>query len=717
MATTDNIPTPNTLGSALSAAGGTTLLINERGEELLRQAVPANEQASFGVLPPDSSWVRQSFITYRAPFENGTPSALLDEQDRFNRRFSTSMLKYTDSSAGGNKYINPPPQWTRYADIRHQRVGGGFPPVSLNAPANHQSHGMGRYYSESTDDNKQIIHMRFGVASFNSLTQFFTGFYSSSLAATARGARYSDEFVTKWSTRAGNVIGLAIAPLFIIPVAILFFGTAARFFLNSPASKFYYLKPSMPQYWSAVSSLVNQMAVNSGLSSYVDTAAANQIGKGGFGEGELKTSQTMNIVGQFLPKGLIKPDGTIDIYAVANRGNRMEIEYQKRFSDVFDNSSGEESWFEIVRKHLSTDPVGNFEPGGKTLEEYLDRFITKAKSLSQINKDDGGAEKDIRSTLFNDATQKYDGARSADPSIIDYVLSNANDGAEWVSFGVDYTGPVNENFSSSTAESALATKMNSISRAARSARFNLADGNLGMGTGVIMEAIKGVVSGVAEVVQVSGLAQLAGNAFVDIPHMWNESVAQLPKINYNVTLISPYGNPVSQLLNIWMPLGMLLAGALPLATGKQSHTSPFLVQLWDRGAMITRLGIIESMTITRGTSNLGFNRERAALAIEVSFSVKDLSSIIAMPIHPQFNVLNPLEGLFDDDNAFTDYLLVLAGTKIGDTQNRIPMLKYQINRKMADMNSFFSASHIGSYLASTLPAQLLGAAMKGTDKQ
>ncbi len=161
-----------------------------------------------------------------------------------------------------------------------------------------------------------------------------------------------------------------------------------------------------------------------------------------------------------------------------------------------------------------------------------------------------------------------------------------------------------------------------------------------------------------------------------------------------------------------MPLAMLLAGALPLSTGKQSHTSPFLVELHDRGRVMCRLGIIDSLSITRGTSNLGFNNEGQPMAVDVSFSVLDLSSIVALPIQPGFSD-QPLAGLLDGDNSFSDYLMAISAMKLGDTIYRIPMLKYQVARKIADVKSFLSASGIASYTASLPGINMLSAIMKG----
>ena len=163
-----------------------------------------------------------------------------------------------------------------------------------------------------------------------------------------------------------------------------------------------------------------------------------------------------------------------------------------------------------------------------------------------------------------------------------------------------------------------------------------------------------------------------------------------------------------------IPLCSILAGALPLATGKQSYTSPFMLEMYDRGRNIVRLGMIESITVTRGTGNVGFNNEGQALGLEVSFSIKNLSSIVAMPVAPGFSLF---KGVFDSENAFTDYMLCLSGVKLKDIVNRWPMLQYQLAAKRSQISQYTSAAYWGATLAQTPGISLLGAIMKGTDKE
>lgn len=671
--------------------------------DLLLQGAPAGERPDD--ILRNNQWVRQAFVI---PTDKETRVPFMDAGDMRNGKFSSASIKYTDSSLGGNICINPPPAFTRYADVPDKGIRQGAMDVGIGYQAG--DIGMGRYYSEAIDDNNQIIHMRFGVAQYNSLIQFFTGFYSSSAGAAARTGRFDANFVNTFLRFGGTVIALAIAPLAIIPVAILMFGSAVRYFMKWPTSKFYTLKPSMPLYWNAVTSLVNQIGVNQGLISYIEPTQKDQL----LGQEANFTTADKSIFSQIMPE--FSKNGTIDVYAVANRAKRLFEKSESLKLKAFETANGED-FFGVVRGIAGTNEnlqQLNTQVPSTSLETFLQRFIdfefySKANAEGSIEKDpkhpkDGaGSSADVLAAKAS----VYENDAPVD-SFFSYFVANLADGADWASFRVDYTGAVQESFSNSTAPSAMAQKINSVSGAARDIRNTLSGGVVGD----VVAGVGTVLSTIGSVLHLEGLAAFAGSCFVDIPQHWEASSASLPTATYSMTLISPYGNPVSKMFNIYVPLAMLLAGALPLATGKQSYTSPFLVELHDRGRVITRLGIIKDMSISRGTSNLGFNNEGQAMAIDVTFTIMDMSSIVAMPIQPGFSFM-PFEGLFDAENSFSDYLMALSGMKLHDTVNRFPMLRYQANNKLAQLDTFFSSSHWAQYTANLPGVSMLGSFMRG----
>ena len=155
---------------------------------------------------------------------------------------------------------------------------------------------------------------------------------------------------------------------------------------------------------------------------------------------------------------------------------------------------------------------------------------------------------------------------------------------------------------------------------------------------------------------------------------------------------------------------MLLAGALPLATGNSSYRSPFLCEVYSRGAVQIRLGIIDSLTITRGVGTLGWNKDRKPLGIDISFSVVDLSSLLYVPIAPGFSPLDILDGaksfsakLFAEDTPYHDYMAVLSSMSLSSQIYQIPKLVRNLTRGVADFNSWFSVSHTANWFAGTTP--------------
>ena len=679
--------------------------INDTAINVLRRRQPYQEIPDS--IPANNDWARLSFVL---PVYDNNQEVPLDPIDLSNRDYSSARLKYTDSSIGGSNFINPPPQFNRYSDIRDPGFRNDTYKTTLGI-ANYNL-GMGRYYSEAIDDNNQVIHLSFGHPEFNSLTQFFTGFYNVSAGRLARSGRMDDSIISEILYTSGQIVGLAIAPLFLIPYAILGMGYAARVAFGKSPSKFYNFKPAMHNYWLAAQGILNQIGVNMGVV-YPESFGGDQSDTFGNPQKEVR-----NMFTQLLPDDF-KSNGTINLFSVANKAKLAQIEFEKNLVRAVDKAAdGEDGAMEkaiedvlnnksLLISGAKTRPVDQF-----SLERYLSNIFSNEDSKKQFKDNDSDIEKVSGELTVDDYKSKVQGR-----TFFDNWLAAEADAGRWASFRVDYTGTVSETFSNNVTSINTQGMFNSLSKGARDKRISFADGNIVPGMDQLVNGVKDFVSGIASTIHLDGLVAAAGSAFVDIPKIWEDSSVSLPKSTYTMTLISPYGNPISQMFNIYVPLSMLLAGALPLSTGKQSYTSPFICQLHDRGRMMIRTGIIDSLTITRGTSNLGFTNEGKCLAVEVSFSVLDLSSIMSVPIKSGFNSIIPdLGDMFDGENALNDYLVAISGMKLTDAVYFFPRLQRNYKRNLADLSTFFSAPGFGSWIANNTGVGFINSVLRGSSK-
>ena len=695
----------------------------------------------------DNDWVRQAFFIPGRRKSNARD----EDMDRA-ERFSDGKLSFADTSLGGNQSINPRPQFTLTADPKLDQI----------TPS---SEGMGRTYHEVIDANAQRIYMQFGVPQYNSLTNFFGNFYDSGQGRLANTGATGGLFYT-----IGKLIGyVTLWPVITVLGSFSMLYKIYRSATRQPLTKYYYVKPTMSLYWTSVTTIVNALGVNLGLihgtdvpeqDNAADAVTVSNFSISGGSFGTLSNSDSTSgkaanaaVLNKMLPD-IYGTDGGIDIRMVANRYQRLANAHNAAMAKILDDAGGDEA--------AARERVIEYISNRKALfaKEKANR-VKMADYLAMYSKSTMGKGEGVDDTVYENS-KKADGSKTGEAKLPDDIsptqrvqsqsgLNKANsnaelsnlyknygigtghgikevavaelrDGSAFISYVVDYQDNASESFSNSTTSSTVADQMNEKSSDSKNTMFNMAGGNFG--DGMVMGAIetvanlaKDVLSGALDSIGLSGLGALGGAAFTDIPDFWDSSSTQLTSTSYTIQLRTPYGNSISIMQNILIPLATLLAAAAPRSTGPNSYTAPYLCKLWHKGRAQVQLGIIDSLSITRGTGNVGWNAQGLAMGIDVTFSVTNLSKMLHMPITTEFSLADAV-GLtqFDEDNNFTDYMATLGA--LGLSEQHYNSTRWRLRRLAAQKNfkDHLSMSHIVTWaVGDTVPGSIMGALARSGD--
>lgn len=651
----------------------------------------------------DTDWINSRFMT---------PDKDLDDLDKDNRFWSTSKWKFTDTTLGGNIGINPRPQFTRYCDIK-----GGNRAIKNTVTINSRSgnHGMGRYYSESLDDNAQTIFMEFGIPKFNSLIDFFT-----------RAIDYEDSYIANNGRvpvgyKIGQFLGagvmLAAFPL--ITLSIWAVKLVSKLIIGNKNFDYYYLEPAMHMYWGAVNNIITNLATEMGILApelMNDGTAANKIGV------PVKINQKdLNDMKELLP-GLLSDNNYIDVFAIATRAQTIanqQLLKEREFYELGEESEFDFNGYVKTRnsiKESSSPGAGNINAINSALS--FNNFLKKVTgpdglfgSEDKIKDDPNSVPKDNKFIKNQDGSYPIDNKEKEGylDKLTKAMDAGIKDGGLHAVFYVDYTGSVSESFSNSVGNISVRDKLKNVASGARNVKFDLAGGNIVDGAQDMLQAGKNVLAGALDSVTYglsSVITTITGGGYIDIPKKWEDSDMSLPQITYNMQLISPYGNTISQLQNIYIPLAMLLAGTLPLSAGKSSYTSPFICSLYTKGIQNIKLGMITSLSITRGTSNLGFNKQRKPLAIDISFTVTDFSTLITAPVNSSlFDIFN---ASLQDDTPLANYLATLGSRDLLTSKYTLPKIKLRASRMLMKKDQMISPASWGLRMGEGLSGLLSG---------
>jgi len=681
----------------------------------------------------NAAWVSSSFI-----IPQGIGSS--EESGDFHpATFSTGKVGFADTTLGGGKCINPLPQFTDICDPDVDQLVDKS--ISL---------GMGTIYEEMIDRHQQRIYLQAGNPRHNSLSNFFVNFHNRDLAAVANHGKVDGLFYTM-----GKVAGyMVLWPVAAVLGVTNYIYRAIRSATRAPLNKYYYIVPMMAIYWAQASNIANILGTNMGLLEGVTLADDKQREREQTPD-QLAQSYRLDraeieTLNRLLPDIIDRDDGQIDLRAVATRYQRLANVHRSAMQNIINstNSNNKGEIRDKILEYIRTKRLGELRsavPTASDMRQYMEDFQhstigsgagTESSALSDESVDSAAArveqsEMDAQDSVndnisevqarqaelsqTNDLQQQLE--RSGELSAIDgywnFAQAEMQDGAQWVCFGVNHTGEVTESLSNSSTQSQVAASLNEKSSAARSTIFSFAGGNIG--DGLIAEtiegslkAVKNFLQGVGDVVGLSGLGALAGSGFLDIPDFWENSQTTLPAMQYSIYLGTPFGNPYSIYQDIGIPLSMLMALAFPRKTGNGTYGPPMLVKLWDEGRGQIQIGLVDSLTITRGKGGVKWNLDNQATGIQVDLSIINLSKMLTIPITTDSDNRDLLGlGMFAEEDNFSDYMAVLAGLDIG-TQHYLGS-KWALKRAQgrANADSHYSMSNFARFSVDNLAGDVI----------
>lgn len=640
------------------------------------------------------------------------------------RYFSTASYKYSNTKLGGHISINPKPQYLRYCDIRPDYNAAKFKNHTsvVTTTANDQEDTMGRYYSEAIDDNAKLIYLTFGTKRFNGLLDYFfsaVDYGDSIVANTGRLPLFYNAGKT-----IGSILVFSCFP--ITTLLIWGIKLVSNLLTMNKSFDYYYMQPTMHTYWASVNTIATHMATELGLinplfQKKLDSAVeatAHSLGLAA----EMDPKE-LEQVAKILGGGIF--DGKshfLDIYAVVVKPQLRYLTYVDRrrkaleqfgenspdLEPLVDEEGGMTGVPDTKRKATFFDE-SEYPHEYNTFQSYLDNFV-KAGDSPWMDKDEtykipdlakkdgeeankeppqGGREDEFKNNITsvladNDEAKNirnrtsqgfrhnfHENSDSNDgffKKMKDSFMSAVHDGANSLILQVEYMGSVSESFSNDTGEIQSGSMLKAAANGVRDMKFSLAGGNMGMGFnfGEVIGAVKDfAVGGLNSITFGLGnvISTLLGDQYIDMPKMWTDSSVLLSGAQFTIKLRTPYGNVFSRYQNLYIPLACILAGTLPLSAGPASYTSPFLCSMNCQGIANIKLGMITSLQITRGTSNLPFTHSSSPLGIDINFTVTDFSNIVTAPVSSAI-FADIFQSGYDDEGPLGRYIATLAGRDI-----------------------------------------------------
>lgn len=682
----------------------------------------------------DKAWLRNSYLI---------DMTNLGDEDKANAFWSNAYLKYTDTSLGGNFGINTKYGFTPSADVPIAgRLSGR---EEFDVMSETMNYGMGRRYSEMFDDNEDILFLEMGDPKFNSLISFVTNAVDYGTSVVANSGRSLAAY------NAGVAVGtyLGASALFMVfpfwGAALFLGGVIITKFLTAGSDFSYYkLSPSMHKYWKAVNIMTTHMGVEMGMLTpeYLPKEANAKM----LGMPMKLTSEFSEELRQLLP-GILTDEGYFDVFAIANKTqvliNKQKTIERAYYSNFFDPAADKDGGkiFTYADKIIAAD-AERFTSYLDDLFKISNKFDTLLKDTTTAVTNNEGVIDKAGGLLKNIGDQIKTGPKVASSKEVeehirkggaaitdaeakekqgwlqefaDYVDSSARRGAGFATFRCEYIGSVTETFSNTVKDIPLKDNINNVSSKVKDVMFSVSGGNIISDnldkamkyTGdFLMGTLEGVTFGLSNLA-----TALLGGGYFDVPKMWDDSSFEYQKHSFRMRLGGPYGHPVAQMQDMYIPLFMLICATAAQSVGKAGYTSPMLCSPFIKGKLNTPLAIIDSLTIERGVGNMGYDKRGRPLAIDVSFSITDLTSFITMPV--QAGLFAGVTSALDDNSPMARYIQMLAGRDLYTSKYTFARSRLKYMKLVQGVDMIGSPAAWGTAVGQAIEGSVFGVLLNG----
>ena len=256
----------------------------------------------------------------------------------------------------------------------------------------------------------------------------------------------------------------------------------------------------------------------------------------------------------------------------------------------------------------------------------------------------------------------FDWSKVLNSSFKSYFSSNEN-----IVFYINSNTSISESFSNDTRESSLVSTVNGLSDSAKELNFLIGQTTGNQIAALNVEGYETTLSSINKVIDnylngsgvLKGLASnattvLSGGKLV-FPELWSDSDFSR-SYDVDIKLRSPDRDPLSLYLNIIVPYIHLLAMTAPRQLNPNGYSAPFLVRAFYKGQFSVDMGIITSLSVTKG-KEMSWSDNGIPTEMDISLSIKDLYTSM-------FISNNKDIGQMINNTALMDYLSNMVGLNL-----------------------------------------------------